>query len=59
MDIDLKEMFNVSVECLDSCVVFVVSVVVEVVVVWEVVVVVLEKFDGDCFDIFKKYVEEY
>lgn len=38
----MKEFFIVSIECLDSCVVLVVSVVVEVVVVWELVIVLIE-----------------
>lgn len=44
VDINIKEDFKVIIECLDSCVVFVVSVVCEYVVVFELVKVVFEEF---------------
>lgn len=50
MNIDIKEFYKVSVECFDSMVVLVVSVVCEVVVVMEVVKVMFEKFDSDLFE---------
>lgn len=44
VDINIKEDFKVIIECFDSCVVFVVSIVCEYVVVFEIVKVLFEEF---------------